>query len=216
MEEKKVCSAKDFLEACKGEFDYEFLPEKKDGVKCPLEGYLFPDTYQFYVDDDPAKVIKKFLNNFDVRFTDKLMRRMQELGMSMDEVMTIASMVEREVKHEYERPMVAQVILNRLASPASFPYLQIDATVQYILGRAPTGDDLELDDPYNTYKYKGLPPGPICNPGIEVVASVLYPEASNNYYYVACANGTHIFSETYDQHQKAITEARATFENTEG
>jgi len=216
MAEKGVCTAEDFLDMVEnGEFDYDFLPETGENVKYRLEGYLFPDTYQFYVDDDPETVIRKFLNNFGNRFTDKLVKRTADRGMTMDEVMIIASLIEREAKLDYERPMVSSVIHNRLASPASFPYLQIDATVQYILGRAPTGDDMSIDDPYNTYVYAGLTPGPICNPGIDAITAVLYPEDTEYYYYVARADGTHIFSKTYDEHLAAINEARATFEEDE-
>ena len=213
MEEKKVCTAQDFLDAvANGEFDYDFLPETNENVKVRLEGYLFPDTYQFYVDDDPVNVIKKFLNNFEVRFTDKLVRRSEDRGLSMNEIITIASMIEREAKRDSERPVVASVIFNRLNNSSSFPYLQIDATVAYVVGRAPTSEDLELDDPYNTYVSRGLPPGAICNPGIDAITAVLYPEDTDYYYYVARADGSHIFSRTYEEHLRAIETARATFE----
>ena len=212
LEEKKVCTAADFMNAIEtGEFDYEFLPERNEKAKVRLEGYLFPDTYQFYVSDDPVNVIKKFLNNFEVRFTEKLKRRMADVDMSMEDIMIIASMIEREAKYDSERPVIASVILNRLAKPSSYPYLNVDATIQYLVGRKPEPEDMELDDPYNTYLYKGLIPGPICNPGIDAVTSVLYAEDTSYYYYVARADGTHIFSETYDEHQKAIREAEATF-----
>ena len=213
LEEKKVCAAQDFLDAAEnGEFDYDFLPQANPDMICRLEGYLFPDTYQFYVGDDPENVVKKFLNNFEVRFTEKLVNRTADLGLKMEDVMIIASMIEREAKLDYERPMIASVIFNRLNDPATFPYLQIDATVQYILGRAPTSEDLSVDSPYNTYVNSGLTPGPICNPGIDAVTAVLYPDETDYHYYVACADGTHIFSRTYDEHQDAIVRARATFE----
>ena len=213
LEEKEVCTAQDFLDAVEnGEFDYDFIPQPNADSVCRLEGYLFPDTYQFYVGDDPENVVKKFLNNFEVRFTDKLVNRMTELELNMEEVIIIASMIEREAKLDYERPMIASVIFNRLNDPQTFPYLQIDATVQYILGRAPTSEDLSIDNPYNTYVNPGLPPGPICNPGIDAITAVLYPDETAYYYYVACANGTHIFSETYDEHQAAIVQARETFD----
>lgn len=214
LAKKKVCTADDFLKAVEnGDFDYDFLPETDENVKVRLEGYLFPDTYQFYVDDDPANVIKKFLNNFSVRFTDKLARRAEEMGLEIDEIITIASMIEREAKRDTERPIVASVIFNRLNNSANFPYLQIDATVAYLVGRAPTAEDLELDDPYNTYVARGLPPGPISNPGIDAITAVLYAEDTDYYYYVARADGSHIFSRTYEEHLRAIEEAQATFNN---
>lgn len=214
LEEKGVCTAQDFLDTAEnGEFDYDFLPQANADTICRLEGYLFPDTYQFYVGDDPENVVRKFLNNFEVRFTEKLVNRTADMGLTMGDVMIIASMIEREAKLDYERPMIASVIFNRLNDPATFPYLQIDATVQYILGRAPTSEDLAVDSPYNTYINTGLTPGPICNPGIDAITAVLYPEDTDYHYYVACADGTHIFSRTYEEHQNAITQARATFED---
>lgn len=214
LEEKGVCTAQDFLDMAEnGEFDYDFLPQANADTICRLEGYLFPDTYQFYVGDDPENVVRKFLNNFEVRFTEKLVNRTADMGLTMGDVMIIASMIEREAKLDYERPMIASVIFNRLNDPATFPYLQIDATVQYILGRAPTSEDLAVDSPYNTYINTGLTPGPICNPGIDAITAVLYPEDTDYHYYVACADGTHIFSRTYEEHQNAITQARATFED---
>ena len=148
-----------------------------------------------------------------MRFTDKLARRAEEMGLEIDEIITIASMIEREAKRDTERPIVASVIFNRLNNSSNFPYLQIDATVAYLVGRAPTAEDLELDDPYNTYVARGLPPGPISNPGIDAITAVLYAEDTDYYYYVARADGSHIFSRTYEEHLRAIEEAQATFNN---
>ncbi len=207
--ENGVASEEDLYDAIENyDFDYDFL----DGIgdsKTRLEGYLFPDTYEFYVNDSAPNVIAKFLTNFENKYTEKLHERTEELGLTVNEVVIIASMVEREARLDDERAIVASVIYNRLANPDAFPYLQIDATVQYIVGRAPTADDLQIDDPYNTYLYQGLPPGPISNPGIASLEAVLYPDETSYYYYVARSDGSHIFSETLEEHNAAIAEVNA-------
>ena len=215
--ENGVASEEDLYDAIENyDFDYDFL----DGIgdsKIRLEGYLFPDTYEFYVNDSAPNVIAKFLTNFENKFTEKLHERAEELGLTVNEVVTIASMVEREARRDDERAVVASVIYNRLANPDTFPRLQIDATVQYLVGRAPTADDLSIDDPYNTYLYDGLPPGPIANPGIASLEAVLYPAETSYYYYVARSDGSHIFSETLEEHNAAIAEVNAAAEeNSEG
>ena len=105
--------------------------------------------------------------------------------------------------------------LSALADPGTFPRLQIDATVQYLVGRAPTADDLKIDDPYNTYLYNGLPPGPIANPGIASLEAALYPADTSYYYYVARSDGSHIFSKTLDEHNAAIAEVNAASDTDE-
>jgi len=204
--EKGVASAEDLNAAIK---DYDFSHEFIDGIgdsRVRLEGYLFPDTYEFYINDSAPNVIAKFLTNFENKFTDKLHERAEELGLTVNEVVIMASLVEREAKRDNERAIVASVIYNRLANAETYPRLQLDATVQYIVGRAPTADDLKIDDPYNTYLYNGLPPGPIANPGIASLEAVLYPADTSYFYYVARDDGSHIFSETLDEHNAAIAE----------
>ncbi len=185
------------------DFSYDFLEGIGDS-RTRLEGYLFPDTYEFYVNDSAPNVIAKFLTNFDVKFTPKLRTRAADLGLSLNDVVIIASMVEREARRDNERAIVASVIYNRLANPATYPRLQIDATVQYIVGHAPTPEDLQIEDPYNTYQNDGLPPGPISNPGIASLEAALYPAETDYYYYVARSDGTHIFSRTLEEHNAAI------------
>jgi UPF0755 protein len=202
--DKGVASEEDLYAAIENhDYDYDFM----DGIgdsKVRLEGYLFPDTYEFYVNDNAVNVIDKFLTNFDAKYTQKLRDRTDELGLTMNEVVTMASMVEREAQRGDERAVVASVIYNRLANSDTFPYLQIDATVQYIVGRAPTGSDLQIDDPYNTYLNRGLPPGAIANPGIASFEAVLYPEETEYYYYVARDDGSHIFSKSLEEHNEAV------------
>lgn len=207
--ENRVASREDLLHAIANyEFSHEFIAGIGDS-RVRLEGYLFPDTYEFYVNDSAPNVIAKFLTNFNNKYTEKLRTRAEELGLTMNEVVIIASLVEREAKRADERAVVASVIYNRLAAPDSFPRLQIDATVQYLVGHAPTPEDLEIDDPYNTYLYRGLPPGPIANPGIASLEAVLYPADTSYYYYVARSDGSHIFSETLEEHNAAIAQVIA-------
>ena len=204
LAEKKVAKAEDLYDAIQNfEFSHGFLEGIGDS-RVRLEGYLFPDTYEFYVDDSAPNVIAKFLTNFDAKFTQKLRDRADELGLSLNDVVIIASMVEREARRDDERAIVASVIFTRLAAPESYPRLQIDATVQYIVGHAPTPQDLQIEDPYNTYLNPGLPPGPISNPGIASLEAVLYPAETDYYYYVARADGSHIFSRTLEEHNAAI------------
>ena len=208
LAQNKVCEADALYKAIAEEdFDYDWLvPGERDERR--LEGYLFPDTYEFYVDDNPRSVLAKFLDNFEVKYTAEMQRAVKESGHSLREIVIIASMIEREAKLNDERRVIASVIENRLNSP-DFEYLQIDATVAYIVGRAPTDDDLDIDDPYNTYMYKGLPPGPISNPGINSLEAAMDPAETSYYYYVARKDGSHIFTRTASEHEAAIAEARS-------
>ncbi|NLD88459.1 MAG: endolytic transglycosylase MltG [Clostridiales bacterium] len=192
-------------------FTHDFVKPLKKG-ETRLEGYLFPDTYEFYINDNAPDVIAKFLDNFKKKYTNDLSVRAKELDMELKDVVIIASLVEREAKLNDEKPVIASVILNRLAKPEEFPFLQIDASLQYLTGKAPTADDKNIDSPYNTYMYKGLPPTAIANPGIDAIASVLYSAETEYYYYVARKDGSHIFTSTLEEHNNAIQEAAATFE----
>ena len=201
LEEKGVCSQEELWDtAANHEFDYDFLDSETLGEKYRLEGYLFPDTYTFYVDDSPTHVIGKFLSNFDNKFTEEYVNRAEELGYSMHDVLVIASMIEREAAYDSERDAIASVIYNRMNS-SNFWCLQIDATIYY--GIAINGDDksafsTEYESEYNTYLYEGLPPGPICNPGIQSIRGALYPQDTSYYYYALSVNGGHEFFTYYD------------------
>lgn len=200
LEDNGVCDVDVLLEcAANYEFDYDFLDPDKQGNEKRLEGYLFPDTYEFYVDSDPEDAIEKFLDNFGRRVKDHMYLRAEEMGYSFDEIMTIASMIEMEAASDSERTTVSSVIYNRLKS-YDFPRLQIDATVQYALGEHKdklSYEDLQVDNPYNTYVYEGLPPGPITNPGITSIGAALNPDDTNYYYYALSTDGTHRFFTYY-------------------
>ncbi|MBR5519634.1 MAG: endolytic transglycosylase MltG [Clostridia bacterium] len=206
LEENEVCEAY-LLKAYAQyyDFSYKFLKDLPYSEK-RLEGYLFPDTYDFYVGEAPERVLRKFLSNFNRKWDVDLKSRAENINMSIREVMIIASMIEREAKYDEERPTIASVIHNRLQND-DFPHLQIDATVHYAIGdwtRALTMSDLEVDSPYNTYLCEGLPAGPICNPGLAAIRAALYPEETDYYYYVARKNGWHYFAETHYEHEANI------------
>lgn len=183
-----------------GQFNYKFLKDAPSGPN-RLEGYLFPETYEIFTTSDEHDIINRMLEQFDRVFTEEYYQRAEELDMDINEVLTIASLIERETQVDNERAIVSSVIRNRLA--AGMP-LQIDATVQYALGEQKdrlTYEDLKIDSPYNTYRINGLPPGPICSPGAESIKAALYPADTNYLYYVLKPelNGTHNFAVTYDE-----------------
>lgn len=198
LEERGVCKADKLWDcATNYDFDYDFLDSSTLGETKRLEGYLFPDTYEFYIGQDADAVIKKFLSNFNNRFDDDLIARAESLGYTMDEIVTVASLIEEEAAGDEDRAMIASVIYNRLNS-SSFPYLQFDSTINYVINE--TGEDFstELDSPYNTYKYEGLPVGAISNPGMAAIKAALYPEETSYYYYALDIYGEHRFFNSYD------------------
>lgn len=231
MESKQVCTAEELAEsAASYNFDYWFLEGIPYGEENRLEGFLFPDTYDFYEDDDPERVLDKLLSNFNRKFGDDAKRKLNELnnmlyerwtaaGVRPDyvednlftvyELITVASMIEKEAAAYDEAGMISSVIYNRLCSPSEYPYLNIDATVVYALGGTVDGalsyDDLKVDSPYNTYVVKGLPVGPIANPGLSSISAALYPTESDYYYYALDpATGRHHFTKTYYEHNKFL------------
>lgn len=182
-----------------------------------LEGYLFPDTYEFYTNSDNINdrghtidVINKMLNNFVKKYTQAMRNLTEANGKTIAEVVNVASLVEKEAKKEDERTIIAGVIYNRLNSN-SFPYLQVDPTILYVIGHkeALTVEDLQIDSPYNTYNHEGLPPTAICNPGVACLMAAIQPEHHNYYYYVAKPDGSHIFSRTLDEHNRAVADVAA-------
>ncbi|HEY8532237.1 MAG TPA: endolytic transglycosylase MltG [Limnochorda sp.] len=168
-----------------------------------LEGYLFPDTYVFAVGDE-ALAIRTMVDRFlQVAAEMQLAERAQAMGLTVHQVVTLASIVEKEAVRDEERPLIAAVFLNRLAR--NMP-LQADPTVKYVLERPRVRlsyADLQIDSPYNTYKYRGLPPGPIASPGRASLEAVLQPAAVDYLYFVADGKGGHVFSRTFNQHVRA-------------
>ena len=230
MEEKGVCSA-DALKKCAAEteFDYWFLEGIPYGQENRLEGFLFPDTYYFYLNDDAERVLNKLLANFNRKFSEDAQAQLETLNaaladrlaargydesyieankMTVYRLITVASMVEKETAGAKESADIASVIYNRLCRPADYPYLNIDATVIYGLGGITgslTYEQTQIDGPYNTYTRQGLPAGPISNPGLNSISAALNPSDTNYYFYALDeSTGYHHFSETYDEHNRFL------------
>ncbi len=202
-----ICSAEAFLnELATGTFDYKFISEipKNENVKYKLQGYLFPSTYAFALDTPAHDVIDTLLAEFEVQY-ETVKQNLPE-GMTMAEAINRAALIEREAKLDEERTLISGVIENRLKINM---LLQIDASVVYAISDGLYNvdrvlyKDLESDSPYNTYKYAGLPAGPICNPGIKSIKAAMTPAEHNYLYYHTDTqknDGSHIFSETFAQH----------------
>lgn len=212
LEEKGVSSV-EILQKVAATYDYKWdflqgvLPL---GDYHRLEGYLFPDTYVFYMgggESSAVQVLNKMIQRLDELFTDELRAKAEEMGYSFHEMLTIASLIEKETDGE-DQEKIASVIYNRLDNPTeeTAGYLQIDAAIAYVTGRSVTQADYQnVDSPYNTYLYKGLTPGPICNPGMVAINSALNPESTKYYYYVLNpSTRRHEFSRTYNEHQKLV------------
>ena len=205
--EKEGVSTVEKLEDMAANHDYafSFLQDIPLGDPTRLEGYLFPDTYKFYMGEDPKYVINKMLVNFDSKVDDAVRQKISETGYSIRDILTIASMIEKETDGT-DRTTIASVIYNRLNNPGASTagYLQIDATIQYVLpeGKIVQESDYQgVDSPYNTYKKKGLPPGPIANPGMESITAALNPQSTNYYYYALGDDHLHHFFSSYAEHQ---------------
>lgn len=225
LAENGVCTVEQLEDAAANhEYDYAFLADLPYGQKNRLEGYLFPDTYEFYVGDDPVNVLDKFLRRFDSKVTEEMYDAVDALNanlaekmaangftdseiaaakLDMHDVIIVASLIEKETAKASESPSIAAVIYNRLCSKL-YPCLEIDATIQYALDERKevlSNADKGIISPYNTYKNAGLPAGPISNPGIASIRAALYPAESDDYFYALGNDGVHHFSRTYYEHQ---------------
>ena len=180
---------------------FSFLADKPKNNG--LEGYLFPDTYSYSIEDKLEDIIKRMLSNFD-KMTKDLRAEISSQRKTVFEIIIMASMLEKEVKTLEDKKMVAGVLFNRLE--IGMP-LQVDSTITYITKKNTTAilkEELEIDSLYNTYKYRGLPYGPISNPGIESIKAAIYPTENNYLYYLSTKEGETIFSKTLQEHNQAI------------
>ena len=217
LEEKRVCTAKDLAAyAASGELnDYWFLTNVERGYEYCLEGFLFPDTYDFYKNSSPRDVLQKMLDNFQYRFNEEMIAQIDSLNANVTggtfdihDVVIVASLIEKETASNEESPRFASVIYNRLFNWGGTPaYLNIDASIVYALdGKTDlTAEDLKVESPYNTYTNTGLTPGAIANPGLASLKAALNPEDTDYYFYVLDpAQGKHKFSTTLDEHNAFI------------
>ncbi len=200
LEQQSVCKKEDLYEAAANyNFEYDFLAEAPLGDASRLEGFLFPDTYDFYQGEDASVCINRFLSNFNNRVTQEIRDAIAARGLSLRQGVIMASLIEKEAgATEGERENMASVLYNRLAAGMA---LGLDSTVNYIKGTSTfdlTAEDLAIDDPYNTYLYTGLPPGPICSPGLASIQAVAAP-AETGYYYWYSVDGVSSFFATHDE-----------------
>lgn len=210
LDKEQVCDRPSFLGAATPEAVSEALGTTLPPKAGDAEGFLFPETYFLGVGEDPSRLVAQMLAQFKQQFYDPfwLPATAQKPWGNLYQVVTLASLVEKEARLNSERTLIAGVLLKRLRQ--NMP-LQCDATVQYALGEHKprlTYEDLKVDSPYNTYKYKGLPPGPICSPGLPSLRAALYPQVGEYLFYVAKPDGSHVFSRTYEEHQAAIKSLR--------
>ena len=199
--ENKVCEEEDLWDAAANYRyeDYDFLGARTLGQKYRMEGFLFPDTYTFYVGDSPSRVFDKMLSNFSNQWTEEYQTQADLLGYSMEDIIKVASIIEKEAAGSSDRALIASVIYNRVENPDASPagYLGLDSTVYYACAVNGVPFSIEVDSPYNTYTHQGLPAGPISNPGIAAIEAALYPEDTAYYYFALAVDGEHRFFETY-------------------
>ena len=201
-------------------YDYTFMDRLREitfssGRRYRLEGYLFPDTYDFYTDSSEIAIVDKMLAAFEAHFESEYYARLDELGMNLDQVITLASIVQMEGKYDADFYPISGVFHNRLASK-TLKRLQSDATVQYCLPERKgelTYADLEVDDPYNTYRNAGLPPSAIANPGWDAIQAALYPQSHKYYYFVSDTDGSTLFATGEYEHLKNVDAVAKAKEN---
>ncbi len=208
---EKLVTEEDFHKiADSHNFDYRFTKEiPRDHNR--LEGYLFPDTYEFDLSADSEQIIGKMLENFDSKFTTKFYEQAKMYNMTADQAIRLASLIEKETRYPSEMAVISGIIHNRLnRKNGSSAKLEIAATVKYvysdILGTPVSivdDNNKWIDNPYNTFIYEGLPPGPVCNPGKAAMEAALNPEDTDYLYFVLKPDGTHYFSKTLEEHQAA-------------
>lgn len=211
LEKYDVCNSAKVLTAMRtGKYNYDFLNDITDNKNrfLKLEGYLFPDTYDFYVDADPNYVITKFLDNFNSKWEDEYDKRAAELGFSRDEIITIASIIQKEAANSDQMKVISSVIHNRLNHQADYPTLGCDSTALYISNYVtPTVGEAQGSvyySAYDTSAIKGLPPGPICNPGIDAIRAALYPSDTDYYFFAHDKAGNIYTASTFKEHKNNL------------
>ncbi|SHK65372.1 UPF0755 protein [Selenomonas ruminantium] len=197
----------EFLRKARDYAPYSYIKRDKD-IRYACEGFLFPDTYVLHEEPSVDGIMKMMAEDLDTRLTPKMRQRAAELDLSIHELITMASLVEKEAMYAEDRPIIAQVFFKRLK--LGMP-LQTDTTIQYLLDE-PKEDvsikDTKIESPYNTYQIKGLPPGPVASPGMAAIEAVLYPADTDYLYFVADRQGHNHYSNTYVEHQQIVEQVR--------
>ena len=192
FENKGICQAEELYDQAEELYGLE-----------NLEGYLFPDTYEIRKSDTFKEIVKKMLDNFNEKLTSELREEIKNQGKTISEIITMASLLEKEVRTSTDKKIVSGILWKRMSH--NIP-LQVDATIVYITGKQTikiSKEDLKIDSPYNTYKFRGLPIAPISNPGLESIKAAIYPEDSGYFYYLSTPEGKTIFSKTLKEHNFA-------------
>lgn len=207
LENLDLADAEDFLKAAEKFQPYEYM-KRPENVLYAAEGFLFPETYSVESDYSIDEILEMMAGEFNKRLTDEMRKKAQEMNLSIHDLITLASLVEKEVRYSEDRPVVAQIFLKRLQ--LNMP-LQSDATLQYLMD-APKEDvsldDTKIESPYNTYQNAGLPPGPVANPGIAAIEAVLNPSNTDYLYFVADREGHNHYSYNYEEHLNLVAQYR--------
>ena len=216
LEENDVCKANEFVTACqdidyfKTKYAYPFLDKiNKKKTAFHLEGYLFPDTYEFYRKEKPQSVVNRFLSNFNSKFSDEMKAKAKKLGFSVNDAVILASIIQDECSYADEMKNVSSVFVNRIKSP-SYGKLQSDVTINYVNDYITDSPYLEKTDGfaelYNTYKCEGLPSGAVCSPGIEALQAAVEPADTPYFFFVTDKDMNYYYAETYEKHLENCTE----------
>lgn len=216
LQENSVCSAAEFISLVNDEefimsLGYTFTSYVPEADRAYiLEGYVFPDTYEFYLNDSAENVLKKILSNTSAKLKGAYSVRAEELGYTLDEIVTMASIIQEEAYTDESMKLISSVLHNRINSP-DYGKLQCDVTINYVndyITSSPYlfGDMEKYKELYNTYKCNGLPEGPICCPGIAAIEAALYPEDTNYFFFVTDKDWNYYFNESYSSHLEKCRE----------
>jgi UPF0755 protein len=214
LQKDNVCTKQAFLNSASSaaiKFDFSSQIQNDADRFYRLEGYLFPDTYEFYLNQSSDAVVNKMLQNFDTRFDSTFRKETAASGMTVDQIVTLASIIQVEAGNVSEMGKVSSVFHNRLKNGINgSKLLQSDATIFYVthdIEPVLTTSDTQLESAYNTYKHEGLPPGAICNPGLDAIKAALSPENTPYYFFVSDKNGEYYYAETYARHLLNVKKA---------
>ncbi len=211
---KGIGTREGFVDAINNaELNYWFLEPLKEGTHeerfYRLDGYLYPDTYYFYTNSSEVTVLKKLLNNFNKKFARAYEKRCEELGITIDEAIILASIIQCEAKYVVDYEYVSSVLHNRLNNKKTYPRFECDVTLQYYFRHVEgsrhaeiTASDLLIESQYNTRRYSGYTPGPICSPSLTAIKAALYPSSTKFYYFISKSNGYLVYSKNYAEHVK--------------
>ena len=222
LEEQEICEAEEFIEYLQTvEYNYDFFNQLPDDELryMKLEGYLFPDTYNFFIGERVSSVAKKFFDNFERKISSDMQKRMRDLNLTLDEAVTLASVIQKEAGMPSPMRLVSSVFHNRLDNSQQFPRLQSDVTLLYVEDNIKPylqSSNQPMYDAYNTYVREGLPIAPICNPGLEAIRAALYPSDTNYYFFVTDVAMEFYYAATSSEHYQNIRDAAKADETGRG